>query len=599
MRARAEALGQFDKAAQDQAEAVIKEIEANQRITEDVLSALPYTGDALDLLAAWSGETLSGEKIGGWDRFFRAACVAGPVALEEALKRSPRMQEALGQILTATGEMGADAKNALLKKLGVSIEKFDEMAEATGKFLTKDRHIFNQKAGDVVSNAQSTFRRTKEGLEDLEQMKQMRKASRETVDELEQMVRKGGEAGDEAMEELIIRMQKDKTAQGMMNGPDVPDDVRKKANETIKKIYNDTDIPTKERIRTHEDVRKFAGKHGLDPYEVTVWNPTNKKGAPDVDPDFKKYGRDRDVTYQIKGKTKDGRTVTLDVDHNISSPIYEEELYKRSHGGKLPEDMAEVKKFATETDQMVTSKWKDEAYNTGPDVAIDDWLNNDIMPPVERPGDIRDTMITKSEHWFHQAATAGRDTQKYSKDMAEGMRQATKQWDNIIMKRAKTYGSAIPPRLEKSIEIFKQVEKGQVSPKQAEHMLAELGKFAGGAPLTPKRAVEDMGHFFEAMEKGQGTAFRTIKTKELSKALNSVNDMSQKTDMIRKAYEGGQISGETFRKMREGTFTLPDHATKKQIEALKQWAGSAWTRRALSETERRYIEEQVGPLDKN
>ena len=603
MKQRAQALGKFDEAAQMQAEAVIEEIQANQKITQDVLEALPYAGEALDVLGAVTGESLSGERLGGWERFFRAACVAGPVAMEEALKRSPRAQEAVSQLLHATGEMGSNMKNSLLKRLGVNADKFDEFAESAGKFLTKERHVFAKQADEAVEAARMGYKQTAEGLEDLRQLEKAREVSRKTVDELSDAVKRGGMPGDAGMEDIIIRMQKDKTAQSIMNSADVPPPVRKRANETIKKIYSDADVPTMQRIRQSDDIKRFAKEHGLDPdsIEVSVWNPTNKKGPLPgepgyVDPDFVKYGRDRDVTYQITGKTADGRTVTLDVNHEISGPIYQEELYKRCHGGQLPTDPAEVERFATQMDQMVTSKWHREAYNTGPDVHIDDWLNNDITPPVARPEDIRDTIITKSDHWFHQADLAGRESAQYSRDMAEGMRQATKQWDNFVAKRAALYGADVPVQLEKAMDIFKQVERGSISPKQAEHMLAELGR-VGGAPLTPQRTVEHMAHFFEGMEKGPGKAFRSIKTAELATTLDSMRDLEKKTELINEAYRSGQISGSTFRQMRQGSLKLPPSPTPQQRQELREWALSAWHRRAISATEKRLIEEQIGPVD--
>lgn len=598
LRQRMDALGKFDEAAQLQAQAVIQEIQANQKITQDVLEALPYTGEALDVLAAVTGESLSGEELSNWERFFRAACVAGPAALEEAMKRSPRAQEAIGEFLAATGEMTGEMKNNLVRRLGGDVEKFDQFVADAGKFLTKERSVFTKNADDVVDAAKNGYRQTAEGLEDLRQMEKAKEASRQTVNELDDLVKKGGQAGDADMEQAILNIQRDKTAQSLMNSAEVSDDVRKRANETIKKIYGDADVPTMKRIQESEEVRKYAREHGLDPdsIEASVWSPTNKKGGSTVDPDLKKYGRDRDVTYQITGKTKDGRTVTLDVNHDLSGPIYQEELYKRCHGGQLPADPGAVGKFADDMDQMVTSKWHREAYNTGPDVHINDWLNNDITPPVARPQDIRDTMITKSEHWFRQAAESGGDAAKYARDTAEGMRQATKQWDNIVSKRIALYGANVPPQLEKAIDIFKQVDRGAISPKQAEHMLGELGKLTGGAKLTPQKAVENMAHYFEAMEQGPGKAFRSIKTAELAKALDGVTDMSRRTDLINEAYRGGQITGETFRQMREGSFRLPVGATPQQKQQLKDWALGAWNRRAISETEKRLIEDQTGPL---
>ncbi len=610
MRLRADALSKYDEASQLQAEAIITEIQANQKITQDILEALPYTGEALDIIAAVTGESLSGEQLSGWERFFRAACSAGPAALEEALKRSPRAQDAIADLLAATAEMSGKMKNNLLTRIGADIGKFDQFTHDALKFLTRERRLFGQTAADVVDAARAGYRQTAEGIQDLRQLEKAKDASRQTINELDGLVKKGSQAGDAGMEDVIIRMQRDKTAQSLMNSAEVPSEVRKRANETIKRIYRDADAPTLNRLKQSDDVRTYARQHGLteDSLEVSVWSPTNTKGPRPgqpgyVDPDLTKYGRDRDVTYQITGRTKDGRTVTLDVHHDLSGPIYKEEFYKRCHGGKLPPgDAAQqaraIDQFADDMDQMVTSKWHREAYNTGPDVHIDDWLNNDIKPPVARPEDIRDTMITKSEHWFHQAAQAGGDAVKYSRDTAEGMRQATKQWDNIISKRAALYGANVPPQLERAIDIFKQVDRGAVSPRQAEHMLEQLGNLSGGGKLTPQRVVENMAHYFEAMEKGPGKAFRTIKTVKLAEALEGVNDLSRRTDMINDAYRSGHISADTFRQMRADSFRLPPNVTLEGRQQFKNWALGAWNRRAVSLTEKNLIEQQVGPLDR-
>ena len=49
--------------------------------------------------------------------------------------------------------------------------------------------------------------------------------------------------------------------------------------------------------------------------------------------------------------------------------------------------------------------------------------------------------------------------------------------------------------------------------------------------------------------------------------------------------------------MREGAFRLPPNPTPQQRQQLKNWAISAWGRRAISLTEKKLIEEQTGPLD--
>lgn len=100
-------------------------------------------------------------------------------------------------------------------------------------------------------------------------------------------------------------------------------------------------------------------------------------------------------------------------------------------------------------------------------------------------------------------------------------------------------------------------------------MLEQLGNLSGGSKLTPQKAVENMAYYFEAMEKGPGKAFRNIKTAELARTLDRVTDVSKRTDLINDAYRGGQISGETFRQMREGTFRLPPNPTPQQKQQLK------------------------------
>ena len=147
------------------------------------------------------------------------------------------------------------------------------------------------------------------------------------------------------------------------------------------------------------------------------------------------------------------------------------------------------------------------------------------------------------------------------------------------------------------MDVFKQVEKGSISPKQAEHMLKELGKLSGGAPLTPQRVVEGMASYFEAMEKGPGKTFRRIKTAELAKGLEGVRNLDVRGKMIEDAYRGGQISGETCRQMREGSFTLSSNPTPQQKQQLRDWAIDAWNRRAISVTEKKLIEEQTGSFD--
>ena len=98
---------------------------------------------------------------------------------------------------------------------------------------------------------------------------------------------------------------------------------------------------------------------------------------------------------------------------------------------------------------------------------LDEFLNKGIQPTTTRVEDVRDTVIIKSQEWFHraeQAAKAG-DATDAARNVAEGMRQASKQYDDLIVSRMTQYGmngDAVPPRLQASMEIFKAVGKGKM-----------------------------------------------------------------------------------------------------------------------------------------
>ncbi|MCU0916498.1 MAG: hypothetical protein MUC88_18320 [Planctomycetes bacterium] len=155
----------------------------------------------------------------------------------------------------------------------------------------------------------------------------------------------------------------------------------------------------------------------------------------------------------------------------------------------------------------------------------------------------------------------------------------------------------VPPQLQKALDIFEQVDKGVISPKQAEHLLEQRGNLSGGSNLTQQKVVENMTYYFEAMEKGPGNAFLSIKTAELARTLDGVNDLSRKTDLINDAYRDGRISADTLRRMRAGSFRLPPNPTPPQRQQLRDGALGAWKRRAISLTEKNLIEQQTGPLD--
>jgi transcriptional regulator with XRE-family HTH domain len=88
-------------------------------------------------------------------------------------------------------------------------------------------------------------------------------------------------------------------------------------------------------------------------------------------------------------------------------------------------------------------------------------------------------------------------------ELAEGMRQTTKQWKNQIEKRRiAAHGKldpdtrVLPPdaRLQKAIDIMNEVGDGKLSPAQAESQLKEVG-------YTPTDVAHDVGKQLEMLQK--------------------------------------------------------------------------------------------------
>ena len=126
---------------------------------------------------------------------------------------------------------------------------------------------------------------------------------------------------------------------------------------------------------------------------------------------------------------------------------------------------------------------------------------------MTRVEDVRDTIEHKSLEWFERAEKGAANPVQSARDTVEGMRQATKQWNDLILSRATQYGvdasAAVPPRLAVAMDIFKRASKGEISAGQAEAALKELSLVVNGktVPYDKAKAVADMGSFFEALER--------------------------------------------------------------------------------------------------
>jgi hypothetical protein len=444
----------------------------------------------------------------------------------------------------------------------------------------------------------------------------------EEIAEAKNVIRRLGETVDDVdFEKAVLEgFQTNKTAQRLINSDIATDDLRRRVNQTLRTVYDDVDQAAKNQLRgiinasdeelaeiakqtgrSTQDLQRFrdqiqdiARKNNLDPRELRI-STDDFSANPGT-----KVGRDRDVTFFVDDAT--GKHLT-DVHHDISKDLYERNLWQRTRGTDIP-GPGDMARHAEDLDQMVTSRWHPEAYNSG-DSTFSDFLNTGNPPTVSRLDDIRDTMNIKSEHWWNLAA---RETNpiRQSQQIAEGMRQATKQWDRIIEPRVGRYlGDAslaakvkIPTDLQVGLEIFRKVETGAVTPAQANAMLKELG-------MSHEVVLKKMTGFFESVEKGVGQQFRRVGAAKLDDLLarnpfpaDSVQWGEEALGQINGALRNGAVSGEVFMARRANVLSqiqegvrIQANASADAFKAFDSWVAKALSARQLSRLEARTLRE--------
>lgn len=605
IRQTSQALGKYDEGMHQAAEGALDEVSGNQKFVEDVMSSVPVVGDAMDVIvvAGWlagDGEwTLSGDKVTALDALIRVAGIAGPAALEKLLGNSKAAAKLADEVGTATHTLGrSGAGKAVAKGVGRSTDDVAKGLEAISESVARKHKAAADTLGAKAAKAADDFAKTPEGVAEINRNMLDRKLASELVERL-----KRAEPGSPGFEDALKQLQANKTAQAIINGKDIPDALRKSAKAGVEGWYKTADTGTKANLKSllgysddAKDAAKALGVSGaaaqkmrdqmaayarakglpLEDFKIEVKTITNKRPADPGAPAKTSFGRDRDVTFEIVAP--DGRR--FDVDHQVSEAVYEQNFWKATNKGPLPmkdgrPDMEIIHGYAHETmDQTVTSKWHKEAYNPG-EVALDDFLNKGMTPTITRVEDVRDTITIKSDVWFDRAAKSTEPTAQ-ARHIAEGMRQASKQYEDIILSRMKSYGmnpAAVPPQLQASMTIFKRVETGEVTAKQAEAMLAAIG-------TSPQKAVKDMGSMFETMEKvtgkaarGEGQTYVAGVVKQMA-AGGAPNWHNAALSEINTGLKSGMLTGTDFMKMRgeviqDATRNLPAIARAPWAEAAR------------------------------
>lgn len=512
LQARMNSLGQFDKAAQESAEGALETVKATQKLTEDFALAVPYLNVAMSARALWSGESMSGEKLGKLDTVMNLLVLAGPAY---QLLKNPSLRSLAASIGNKAMWIGEKTIGKLALRLGLTPDRVRAAMQNMSSVLGNARIKAGEKLLGKAWAAEQRFLSSPAGRE------AAARAARDAkqAESLLHRIAQAQAAGDKKMyRQLIGKLQGNKTAQGLLNSPKFSNAFRNTLDRTHRAMGR---LADKGAIRQYmqtpharKEIEALAKKFGVRAEDIVVRAQNisgNTKRLSNLKPgEMLKYGADRDVVFQFV--TKDGKRVLKDVHHKAIEAIYNSNL-KRVTGRSMHS-----------MDHVVTSRWNPEAYNAGlnPNTkagqqAINDIISGKAAGTLKRGSDIRDTVIHKGKEWIEQGkkwaargAREGKDayTRIGNQKIKEGMRQMSKEYNRQVAQFLKAKGldpaRAIPPRLRQGLEIFKKVEKG-LPVEQAQEMLKALTP-KGGVPITPETIAEDLGNFVEFVNKWGFTA---------------------------------------------------------------------------------------------
>ncbi|MCX8117439.1 MAG: hypothetical protein N3G78_05870 [Desulfobacterota bacterium] len=305
-----------------------------------------------------------------------------------------------------------------------------------------------------------------------------RLAGQQKADRLAEAI-KSGDAGE--IKQALVECQKDKHAIQALNRGD--DSLKTAYNEHMKKlITDDVDKTVREKI---------AQRYGLNPEDVEIVKPTNPTGKV-------KIGSDLDYTVRVKAKpgefvadperpgqfikVKAGDTYMKDVPIKDAREIYNRELYSKVTGEPIPTDPKKFGAFQARADQLAHEMDHVAGHRVGAESygASQQDLEVVLQKSGGRftdPNQVGMVATYKSTHLYQQAEEIAKvNPAKAEELIAEGMRQTTKQYKNLIETRLDALQSkgievAVDPRLTKAVEILKQVETKGMSPAEAEALL--------------------------------------------------------------------------------------------------------------------------------
>lgn len=351
---------------------------------------------------------------------------------------------------------GAKAAIGKLKNLA------DDMVKAAGGSSDDLVRILGKSKEEVVQMLKkSGSKLTPDDLERLYIHKLNMEAGEQTTKRLIDAI----DAGDDDLLRQVLDIQQDKSAMRALNELEkTRPDVIKEFNKRMESVYENVDELTR---------REIADELGLDLSKLEVAKPTNPP-----DPTKIRAGYDRDITIRYDGK---------DLDPSEWRDIYRKHLYKQTED-HLP-DGINKSNILDKLDQTCTSKTHLESY--GSDESAIDLVRGGRTHDITNAQQVGDAISYKGLKHFEEASKLRTvNPSQCEKEIREGMRQLTKQWDNQITAAAKQFGATPDPKLKQAIDIMRHADN--VAPVQVERALQAIG-------YTKEQVAIQLGEQFDAI----------------------------------------------------------------------------------------------------
>ena len=443
-------------------------------------------------------------------------------SLEDMVKRSPQSKASASTQKAVQSQADVPNKQTVTKPKDVVRPKDTEVYKKVSQEVDDSIRKAEKRAADKIekfrndvkldpklkARNEAHIKGKEEGLDAVKQLDEARQKYANNP--------KSSEAQKE-LENAVMNVQKNKHAQKVMNEKEL-------TSNATRSDFNDIKV-RKDAVISLNTSERIAKEFGLDPKSVSNVQATNNmntsgvsdikgvageaflgepvKGtsrkftADDLDlANLEKKGGDKisidlDQTYRVEIKMKDGSVEVRDLSARKIKQIQNEEVYKEWHDGKLPMENGEinqvkVKEFAEEMDYTVLDARSPDAYGTIGD--LQQALKNDGS--IRHYGDaegVSRTIKYKSDEWTHtkyQEKIKVNELVAAEGDMAEGIRQGTKQFDSQLVYQVKAINAkegatklVIPPKLAEGMSVLKQIGhgKGKLSPAEAEAVLKRMG----------------------------------------------------------------------------------------------------------------------------